>query len=68
MRSHIAQLADLMGARVQAVGRRIDFLVQELGREYNTVASKSQSAPIARLVVEAKAELEKVREHVQNIE
>ena len=68
VRSHIAQLADLMGARVQAVGRRIDFLVQELGREYNTVASKSQSAPIARLVVEAKAELEKVREQVQNIE
>ncbi|HUS65084.1 MAG TPA: YicC/YloC family endoribonuclease [Kofleriaceae bacterium] len=68
VRSHIAQLSDLMSARVQAVGRRIDFLVQELGREYNTVASKSQSAPIARLVVEAKAELEKVREQVQNIE
>jgi uncharacterized protein (TIGR00255 family) len=68
VRSHIAQLADLMNARVQAVGRRIDFLVQELGREYNTVASKSASAPIARLVVEAKAELEKVREQVQNIE
>lgn len=68
VRSHIAQLSDLMSARVQAVGRRIDFLVQELGREFNTVASKSQSAPIARLVVEAKAELEKVREQVQNIE
>ena len=57
-----------MSQRGSAIGRRLDFLVQELGREYNTVASKSQSADIARLVVEAKAELEKVREQVQNIE
>jgi uncharacterized protein (TIGR00255 family) len=66
--SHIAQLDDLMTQSHQAVGRRLDFLVQELGREFNTVASKSQSAEIARLVVEAKAELEKVREQVQNVE
>jgi len=65
--SHIAQLDDLM-AQAQPVGRRLDFLVQELGREFNTVASKSQSAEIARLVVEAKAELEKVREQLQNVE
>jgi len=68
IKSHIGQLADLMAQRASAIGRRLDFLVQELGREYNTVASKSQSADIARLVVEAKAELEKVREQVQNIE
>ena len=68
IRSHIGQLSELMAQRASAVGRRLDFLVQELGREYNTVASKSQSADIARLVVEAKAELEKVREQVQNIE
>lgn len=68
VKSHIGQLAELMSQRASAIGRRLDFLVQELGREYNTVASKSQSADIARLVVEAKAELEKVREQVQNIE
>jgi uncharacterized protein (TIGR00255 family) len=68
IKSHIAQLTELMAQRASAIGRRLDFLVQELGREYNTVASKSQSADIARLVVEAKAELEKVREQVQNIE
>jgi uncharacterized protein (TIGR00255 family) len=66
--SHIAQLGELLGQSGQAIGRRLDFLVQELGREFNTVASKSQSAEIARLVVEAKAELEKVREQVQNVE
>ena len=68
IKSHIGQLAELMAQRASAIGRRLDFLVQELGREYNTIASKSQSADIARLVVEAKAELEKVREQVQNIE
>lgn len=66
--SHLRQLEELMEQTGQPVGRRLDFLVQELGREFNTVASKSQSAEIARLVVEAKAELEKVREQVQNIE
>jgi uncharacterized protein (TIGR00255 family) len=67
-RSHLAQVSELMAQRAPGIGRRLDFLVQELGREYNTVTSKSQSAEIARLVVEAKAELEKVREQVQNIE
>jgi uncharacterized protein (TIGR00255 family) len=60
MRSHVREDA--------AVGRRLDFLVQELGREVNTIGSKSQSSEIARRVVEAKAELEKIREQVQNIE
>ncbi|HLU67142.1 MAG TPA: YicC/YloC family endoribonuclease [Kofleriaceae bacterium] len=68
VRSHLAQVSELMAQRAPAVGRRLDFLVQELGREVNTIASKSQSSDIARLVVEAKAELEKVREQVQNIE
>jgi uncharacterized protein (TIGR00255 family) len=65
--SHLSQVAELL-RQDGDVGRRLDFLVQELGREYNTVASKSQSADIARAVVEAKAELEKMREQVQNIE
>jgi uncharacterized protein (TIGR00255 family) len=67
LKSHLEQVAVLMETP-GAVGRRLDFLVQELGREFNTVASKCQSAGIANLIVEAKAELEKVREQVQNIE
>jgi uncharacterized protein (TIGR00255 family) len=68
VRAHADQLLELMETATGAVGRRLDFLVQELGREFNTVASKSQSADISSLVVEAKAELERLREQVQNIE
>jgi uncharacterized protein (TIGR00255 family) len=50
------------------VGRRIDFLLQEVAREVNTVGSKAQDATITRAVVEAKAELERMREQVQNVE
>ncbi len=50
------------------VGRRLDFLLQEIGRESNTIGAKSQDAKIAHLVVEMKAELERVREQVQNVE
>jgi uncharacterized protein (TIGR00255 family) len=67
LRSHLAQARSLLD-QDDAVGRRLDFLVQELGREVNTIGSKSQSAEIARRVVEAKAELEKIREQVQNVE
>jgi uncharacterized protein (TIGR00255 family) len=58
----------LVGEKQKPVGRRLDFLVQELGREINTIGSKSAAAEIARLVVEGKAELEKIREQAQNIE
>jgi uncharacterized protein (TIGR00255 family) len=51
-----------------AVGRRLDFVLQEIGREANTIASKSQDAPIAHLVVELKTEIERIREQVQNVE
>ncbi|ACY18319.1 YicC family protein [Haliangium ochraceum] len=67
LRGHLAHAAEL-SAETGAIGRRFEFLLQELGREFNTVTSKSQSADIARLVVEAKAELEKLREQVQNVE
>jgi uncharacterized protein (TIGR00255 family) len=67
LRSHLEQ-ADALIAEDAPVGRRLDFLVQELGREINTIGSKSQAAEIARRVVEAKAELEKIREQVQNVE
>jgi uncharacterized protein (TIGR00255 family) len=65
--AHLEQIAELV-AKSDPVGRKLDFLVQELGREFNTVTSKSQSAKVAHLVVEAKAEMEKIREQVQNIE
>lgn len=67
LRSHLDQAQQLI-AEDAPVGRRLDFLVQELGREINTIGSKSQAAEIARRVVEAKAELEKIREQVQNVE
>jgi uncharacterized protein (TIGR00255 family) len=50
------------------VGRRLEFLLQEFGREANTVGSKGSDAPIAHEVVELKTELERIREQVQNIE
>jgi uncharacterized protein (TIGR00255 family) len=66
--SHFDQLEAALAADDPTVGRRLGFLVQELGRELNTIASKSQSVDIAAAMVEAKAEVEKMREQVQNIE
>lgn len=66
-RSHLSQFAGLFDAD-EPVGRQMDFLVQELNREVNTMGSKSNDAELTRLVVLLKAELEKVREQVQNIE
>ncbi|MEO7032862.1 MAG: YicC/YloC family endoribonuclease [Polyangiaceae bacterium] len=65
--SHFDQFARLLTAD-GPVGRRLDFLLQEIGRESNTIGAKSQDAPIAHLVVEMKAELERIREQVQNVE
>lgn len=67
LHSHLEQVREIVAGE-GAIGRRLDFLVQEIGRELNTISSKSQSADIAQAVVEAKAELEKIREQVQNIE
>lgn len=66
-RSHLAQL-DAFLNEAEPVGRKLDFLLQELNREVNTIGSKANDARIAMLVVELKAELEKIREQVQNIE
>jgi len=65
--SHLAQFRDLL-ASGNEIGKRLDFLVQEMGREVNTTGSKSQSSKISGMVVETKAVLEKIREQVQNIE
>jgi uncharacterized protein (TIGR00255 family) len=66
-RSHLAQFHELLKAPA-AIGRKMDFLVQEIGREINTMGSKSLESKIAHLVVEVKSELEKIREQIQNIE
>lgn len=65
--SHLDQARTLL-AGATAAGRRLDFLVQEIGRELNTIGSKSSLAEISSTVVDAKAVLEKVREQVQNVE
>jgi len=67
LHSHFAQIRGFMAAR-EPTGRKLDFIVQELNREVNTISSKSQDVPITNLVVEAKAEIEKIREQVQNVE
>ncbi|MBQ3068713.1 MAG: YicC family protein [Clostridia bacterium] len=67
LRSHMDQLEQLLDSR-EAVGRKLDFLVQEINRETNTIGSKASDVTIARLVVDMKAEIEKIREQIQNIE
>jgi len=66
--SHLDQARALLQMPSGAVGRRLDFLVQEIGRELNTIGSKSTVTEISASIVEAKATLEKVREQVQNVE
>jgi len=65
--SHLAELERTLEARGEMVGRKLDFLVQELGREVNTIGAKANDAALAQRVVEMKAELERIREQVQNI-
>jgi uncharacterized protein (TIGR00255 family) len=67
LESHYAQFEELLN-RHDAVGRRLDFLLQEVSREVNTVGAKCQDAPVAHLVVALKAEVERLREQVQNVE
>lgn len=67
LRSHMSQIVSLLGSS-EAVGRKLDFLLQESNREINTIGSKSQNTDISKTVVNVKAELEKIREQIQNIE
>lgn len=67
LHSHIAQFRELL-AEDTPVGRKLDFLVQEMNREVNTIGSKAQELRITRLVVDMKSEIEKIREQIQNIE
>lgn len=67
LRSHFEQLKSLLGAE-EPSGRKMDFLVQEMNRETNTIGSKASDSQIAYMVVDIKAEIEKIREQIQNIE
>ena len=67
LRSHIAQYRDILKLD-EPVGRKLDFLTQELNRETNTIGSKCQDLDITRIVVDMKAEIEKIREQIQNLE
>lgn len=67
LRSHIKQLSSLLEGS-EPVGKKLDFIVQEMNRETNTIGSKAQDIEIAHIVVDIKSEIEKIREQVQNIE
>ena len=67
LETHINNMLEYMSGS-EAVGRKLDFFIQELNREVNTIGSKSVNAEIAKLVVAAKGEIEKLREQIQNIE
>ena len=67
LRSHLEQM-DAMLSGNGGIGRKLDFLLQEMNREANTTGSKCSDVKVARIVVDIKAELEKIREQTQNIE
>ena len=67
LRSHLKQFAEVLETD-QPVGRKLDFLVQEMNRETNTIGSKCQDVDITRRVVDIKSEIEKIREQIQNLE
>ncbi|HBI51683.1 MAG TPA: YicC family protein [Ruminococcaceae bacterium] len=67
LKSHFVQFRDMMNSD-EPIGRKLDFLVQEINREVNTTGSKAQDLRVTRLVVDMKSEIEKIREQIQNIE
>lgn len=67
LRSHFAEMENIL-AEADGIGRKLDFLVQEMNREVNTIGSKANDLEIAKIVVNMKAEIEKLREQIQNIE
>lgn len=68
LNSHMIQLRNIINKSNQPVGKKLDFLVQEMNREANTIGSKANDIEITNLMLEIKAEIEKIREQVQNIE
>ena len=67
LKSHVSQCRELLDIE-SVVGRKLDFIVQEMNREINTIGSKIQEVDVTRIVVDLKSELEKIREQIQNIE
>jgi len=67
LRSHIAQFREMLES-AEPIGRKLDFLVQEMNRETNTIGSKVQDIEVTKIVVDQKSEIEKIREQIQNIE
>lgn len=67
LRSHIKQLESLFESS-EPIGKKLDFIVQEMNRETNTIGSKAQDVDIAHIVVDIKSEIEKIREQIQNVE
>lgn len=67
LRSHIAQFREMLES-AEPIGRKLDFLVQEMNRETNTIGSKVQDIEVTKVVVDQKSEIEKIREQIQNIE
>lgn len=67
LRSHIAQFREMLDSE-EPIGRKLDFLVQEMNRETNTIGSKVQDIEVTKIVVDQKSEIEKIREQIQNIE
>jgi uncharacterized protein (TIGR00255 family) len=67
LRSHVSQLRHLISG-AEPVGRKLDFIVQEMNREANTIGSKGNDGDMAKIVIDLKAEIEKIREQVQNVE
>ena len=68
LESHIGQLREFLRGREASIGKKIDFLIQEMNREANTIGSKSNDKEITSMMLDLKAEIEKIREQVQNIE
>ena len=68
LKSHVAQLESIINKSSQPDGRKLDFLVQEMNREANTIGSKANNIEITNMILEVKSEIEKIREQVQNIE
>ena len=68
LRSHIDQFISLLNDSSSAIGKKLDFLIQEMNRETNTIGSKANNLEITNFVVDIKTEIENIREQIQNIE
>ena len=66
--SHMVQLKNILTLEASPVGKKLDFLVQEMNREANTILSKSSDLEISNIAIDLKTEVEKVREQIQNVE